>query len=60
MDVKARGLKIWNDLLKHEARRECAIDHWAGESSGHAKALHRLGLGHTPRKREAFVRRADD
>lgn len=44
MDVKARELKIWNDLLEHEARRECAIDHWAGELSGHAKALHRIGF----------------
>jgi hypothetical protein len=44
MDVKARELKIWNDLLEHEARRECAIDHWAGELSGHAKALHRVGF----------------
>ena len=44
MDVKARELKIWNDLLEHEARRECVIDHWAGELSGHAKALHRVGV----------------
>jgi len=44
MDVKARELKIWNDLLEHEARRECAIDHWAGELAGHAKALHRTGV----------------
>jgi len=44
MDVKARELKIWNELLEHEARRECAIDHWAGELSGHAKALHRVGF----------------
>lgn len=38
MDVEERELKIWNDLLGHEAWRECAIDHWAGELSGHAKA----------------------
>ena len=44
MGVKARELKIWNDLLEHEARRECAIDHWAGELAGHAKALHRAGV----------------
>jgi hypothetical protein len=44
MGVKARELKIWNDLLEHEARRECAIDHWAGELAGHAKALHRTGV----------------
>ncbi|MFP3852407.1 hypothetical protein [Pseudomonas sp. W5-01] len=44
MDVKARELKLWNDLLEHEARRECAIDHWVGELSGHAKALCRLGI----------------
>lgn len=44
MDVKERELKIWNDLLEHEARRECAIDHWAGELSGHAKVLRRMGI----------------
>ena len=44
MDVKARELKIWNDLLEHEARRECAINHWAGELAGQAKALQRLGI----------------
>lgn len=44
MEVKDRELKIWNDLLEHEARRECAIDHWAGELSGHAKALLRMGI----------------
>jgi hypothetical protein len=44
MDVKERELKIWNDLLEHEARRECAIDHWAGELAGHAKVLNRLGV----------------
>lgn len=44
MDVKERELKIWNDLLEHEARRECAIDHWAGELDGHAKVLNRLGV----------------
>ncbi len=41
-EVKERELKIWNDLLEHEARRECAIDHWTGELTGHAKALRRL------------------
>jgi hypothetical protein len=44
MDVKERELKIWHDLLEHEARRECVIDHWAGELAGHAKALHRVGV----------------
>lgn len=44
MDVKERELKLWNNLLEHEARRECAIDHWAGELSGHAKALGRMGI----------------
>ncbi|MDH4603710.1 MULTISPECIES: hypothetical protein [Pseudomonas] len=44
MDVKERELKLWNNLLEHEARRECAIDHWVGELSGHAKALCRLGI----------------
>jgi hypothetical protein len=44
MDVKECELKIWNDLLEHEARRECAIDHWAGELAGQAKALQRLGI----------------
>ena len=44
MDVKERELKIWNDLLEHKARRECAIDHWAGELAGHAKVLNRLGV----------------
>lgn len=44
MDVKDRELKIWHDLLDHEARRECAIDHWAGELLGHAKALQRTGI----------------
>jgi hypothetical protein len=44
MAVKARELKIWNDLLEHEARRECAIDHWAGELAGHATSLNRLGI----------------
>ncbi|WP_285349916.1 hypothetical protein [Pseudomonas sp. ME-P-057] len=44
MDVRARELKIWNDLLEHEARRECAIDHWVGELSGHAKVLCRVGV----------------
>jgi hypothetical protein len=44
MDVKERELKIWHDLLEHEARRECAIEHWAGELAGHAMALGRLGV----------------
>ncbi|PHX42528.1 hypothetical protein AO263_16580 [Pseudomonas sp. NZIPFR-PS5] len=44
MGVKELELKIWNDLLEHEARRECAIDHWAGELVGQAKALQRLGV----------------
>jgi hypothetical protein len=44
MDVKERELKIWNDLLEHEARRECAMDHWAGELAGHAMSLHRVGI----------------
>lgn len=44
MDVKERELKIWNDLLEHEARRECTIDHWAGELSGHAQTLRRIGI----------------
>ena len=44
MEVRDRELKIWHDLLGHEARRECAIDHWAGELSGHAKALQRVGI----------------
>lgn len=43
-EVKERELKIWNDLLEHEARRECAIDHWAGQLAGHATALERLGV----------------
>lgn len=44
MDVKERELKIWNDHLEHEARRECATDHWHGELLGHANALARLGV----------------
>ena len=44
VDVKARELKIWNDLLEHEARRECAIEHWSGELLGHAKAMRRLRI----------------
>ena len=43
-DIKERELKIWHDLLEHEARRECAIDHWAGELAGHAKLLLRMGV----------------
>lgn len=43
-EVKELELKIWNDLLEHEERRECAIDHWAGELAGHAKAIQRMGL----------------
>lgn|GEM_PF-1304111 len=42
--TKERELKIWHDLLEHEARRECAIDHWAGELAGHAMTLGRLGI----------------
>jgi hypothetical protein len=37
-------LKIWPGLLDHEARRECAIEHWAGELAGHAVALGRPGI----------------
>jgi len=37
-------LKIWNDHLDHEARRENATDHWHGELLGHANALARLGV----------------
>lgn len=37
-------MKIWHELLEHEARRECAIEHWAGELAGHAMALGRLGI----------------
>jgi len=44
MDVKERELKIWHDLLDHEARRECATDHWAGELQGHAKAMRRMSV----------------
>ena len=44
VEVKARELKIWHDHLEHEARRDCAVDHWHGELSGHAKALRRLGV----------------
>jgi hypothetical protein len=44
MDVKERELQFWNDLLEHEARRECATEHWAGELAGHAMALGRLGV----------------
>jgi hypothetical protein len=44
MDVKERELKIWHDLLEHEARRECAIEHWAGELAGHAIARGRPGI----------------
>lgn len=44
MDVKERELKIWHDLLDHEARRECATDHWSGELLGHAKALRRMAV----------------
>ena len=44
VDVKARELKIWSDLLEHEARRECAIEHWSGELLGHAKAMRRLRI----------------
>jgi hypothetical protein len=44
MEVKESELKIWHDLIEHEARRECAIDHWAGELAGHAKALHRAAI----------------
>lgn len=43
-DIKQRELKIWYDLLEHEARRECAIDHWAGELAGHAKLMLRMGV----------------
>ena len=44
MDVKERELKIWHDLLDHEARRECAIEHWSGELLGHAKVLRRMRI----------------
>ncbi|MCD5970795.1 hypothetical protein [Pseudomonas quasicaspiana] len=43
-DAKERELKIWNDHLDHEARRESAADHWHGEQLGHANALARLGV----------------
>ena len=43
-EAKERELKIWNDHLDHEARRENATDHWHGELLGHAKALARLGM----------------
>ncbi|OQR30238.1 hypothetical protein BWR59_16895 [Pseudomonas sp. Bc-h] len=47
-DVKERKLKIWNDLLEHEARRVCAIEHWAGGWPG---TLWRwAGLVSLPRK----------
>lgn len=44
MEVKKHDLRIWNELLDHEARRVCAIDHWAGELSGHAKALRQANV----------------
>lgn len=44
MDLKERELKIWHDLLEHEARRECAIERWAGKLAGHAMTLGRLGV----------------
>lgn len=44
MEVKAREFKIWHDHLEHEARRECAVDHWHGELSEHDIALPRLGV----------------
>ncbi|UZJ58536.1 hypothetical protein OKW98_18320 [Pseudomonas sp. KU26590] len=43
-DAKERELKIWNDYLDHEARRESAADRWHGELLGHANALARLGV----------------
>lgn len=44
MDVKERELEIWHDLLDHEARRECATEHWSGELLGHAKAMRRMSI----------------
>ena len=43
-ELKERELKIWNDHLDHEARRENATDHWHGELLGQANALARLGI----------------
>jgi hypothetical protein len=42
--VNVREVGIWNALLEHEARRECAPEHWHGELLGHANALARLGV----------------
>jgi hypothetical protein len=44
MDVKEHELEIRNNLLKHEARGEYAVDHRAGKPAGHAKALQRFGF----------------
>lgn len=40
MSLQAPGIEIRHDLVDIEARRRIARDHW----SGHAEALHRIGL----------------
>jgi len=40
MRLQASGIEIRHDLVDIAARRQIARDHW----SGHAQALHRIGL----------------
>lgn len=40
MDVRNGELQVWHDSPGNEARRQVALDDW----SGHAEALHRIGL----------------
>ncbi|MFP3848252.1 hypothetical protein [Pseudomonas sp. W5-01] len=40
MSLEARGIEIRDDLIDIAARRQIARNHW----SGHAVALHRIGL----------------
>lgn len=40
MQLEERGVEIRHDLVDIAARRQIALDHW----SGHAEALHRIGL----------------
>jgi hypothetical protein len=40
MQPEERRIEIRHDLVDMAARRQIALDHW----SGHAAALHRIGL----------------
>jgi hypothetical protein len=40
MQLEERGIEICHDQVDIAARRQIGLDHW----SGHAEALHRIGL----------------